>query len=182
MLNLYPEVTMDTSTQPKLNKRQNIWLIIKFVLFSISAGIIEVGSYTILHELTNIDQYTKLDELIGSEYGLTYFIALVLSVMWNFTFNRKFTFKSAANIPIAMLKVFAYYCIFAPLSIWWTVKLTGLYWTSFNDYKEYIVLVFTMLINLTTEFTYCRFVVYRKSLYTNKAGKRELSETSDSNS
>lgn len=172
---------MDNNTQPKLSSKQNKCLAIKFILFSISAGIIEIGSYTILHEFTKIDQFTKLDEIIGSEYGLTYFLALVLSVLWNFTFNRRFTFKSATNIPIAMLKIFGYYCIFAPLSIWWTVSLTDVNWNGLNEYKEYIVLVGTMIVNLTTEFTYCRFIVYSKSLFTNELGQRELSAKSGKN-
>lgn len=161
---------MENNVQPKLDSRQNARLAIKFVLFSISAGVIEFGSYLVLHEFTNLDKFTNLDEIFGNEYGLTYFIALTLSVLWNFTLNRRFTFKSATNIPIAMLKVFCYYLVFTPLSIWWTVKLTNIGW------NEYIVLLGTMIINLGTEFSFCRFVVYRKSLYTNEAGTRELYE------
>ena len=167
---------MENPVQPSLTRKQNRWIAIKFILFSISAGVIELGSYTFLHELTNLDQMTGLDEVFGTEYGLTYFMALVLSVLWNFTLNRKFTFKSANNVPIAMLKVFGYYCVFAPLSIWWTVRLTALNWGSADTFKEYIVLIGTMAMNLGTEFTFCRFVVYRKSLFTNSAGKRALSE------
>lgn len=148
-------------------------MAVKFILFSISAGIVQLGSFTLLNEFTNIDRLTKLDEIFGNDYGLTYFIALVLSVLWNFTFNRKFTFKSAANVPVAMLKVFAFYLVFTPLSIWWGVKLTDLGW------NKYIVLVLTMLINLSTEFLYDRYVVYRKTVYTNKEGQRELLENAD---
>ena len=153
---------------PKLTKVQSRWMAIKFVLFSISAGVIEAGSYYILNEFTHIDQYTNLDELFGNEYGLTYFIALVLSVVWNFTLNRKFTFKSAANVPVAMLKVFGYYCVFAPLSIWWTVSLTD------GGWNKYIVLLGTMGMNLCTEYLFTRYVVYRHQLYTSEDGKREL--------
>lgn len=163
---------MDNISQPELSSKQNFWLAVKFVLFSISAGLIEFGSYFILHEFTRIDSYTSLDEIFGNEYGLTYFIALTLSVLWNFTLNRRFTFKSAANVSAAMLKVFCYYLVFTPLSIWWTVRLTDFGWNG------YIVLIGTMLINLATEFTYCRFVVYRKNLYTNEAGQRELNANS----
>ena len=153
---------------PQLTPRQNRWMAIKFVLFSISAGVIEAGSYFILNEFTNIDRFTNLDEVFGNEYGLTYFIALVLSVVWNFTLNRKFTFKSAANVPVAMLKVFGYYCVFAPLSIWWTVTLTN------GGWNKYIVLLLTMLINLCTEYLFTRYVVYRHQLYTSEDGRREL--------
>lgn len=166
---------MENKVQPKLTKKQNSWMVIKFILFSISAGIVQLGSFTLLHEFTRLDELTKLDKVFGNDYGLTYFIALVLSVLWNFTFNRKFTFKSAANVPLAMLKVFAFYLVFTPLSIWWGVKLTELGW------NDYLVLGITMLINLTTEYIYDRYVVYRQNIYTNDEGRRELGEGANSN-
>ena len=159
---------MDAKEEPVLTKAQSRWMAIKFVLFSISAGVIEAGSYYILNEFTHIDQYTNLDEVFGNEYGLTYFIALVLSVVWNFTLNRKFTFKSAANVPVAMLKVFGYYCVFAPLSIWWTVSLTN------AGFNKYLVLLGTMGVNLCTEYLFTRYVVYRHQLYTSEEGQRDL--------
>lgn len=148
-------------------KRKEMWRVIKFVLFSISAGVIEIGSYTLLHEFTNIDSLSNFETLFGNGYGLTYFIALVLSVIWNFTFNRKFTFKSVANVPVAMLKVFGYYCVFAPVSIWWTVQLTNRQW------NEYLVLLGTMFINLITEFLFDRYVVFRNTIDTNDIAKKE---------
>lgn len=164
---------MINSTQTKLNKKQSLWIAIKFLLFSASAGVIQGVSFALLNEFTSIDKYTSLDELFGNDYGLTYFIALVLSVLWNFTFNRKFTFKSAANISLAMLKVFAFYLVFTPLSIWWGVTLTNYNW------NYYLVLGITMLINLGTEYLYDRYVVYGKSLYSNEAGLRELCKKED---
>ncbi|MFA5675124.1 MAG: GtrA family protein [Christensenellales bacterium] len=107
-------------------------------------------------------------ETFRSEYGPSYFIALVLSVIYNFTINRRFTFKSAANIPVAMLKVFGFYCIFTPLSIWWGDALTT------NGWNEYVVLAGTMVINFITEFLFTRFVVYRNRMFTNKAGQAEI--------
>jgi len=145
-------------------------MLIKFVLFSASAGIIETVSCIVLNEFVHLDQYTRLDELIGNEYGLSYFIALVLSVLWNFTLNRKFTFKSVANVPVAMLKILGFYLVFTPLSIWWTVMLTNIGW------NEYVVLGITMLANLSTEYLFDRFVVYRNNLYTNEGAQRELNE------
>lgn len=159
---------MDQAAQAKLTKKQSSWMALKFVLFSISAGIVQLGSFTLLHEFTSLDQLTGLDEVFGNEYGLTYFIALVLSVLWNFTFNRKFTFKSAASVPVAMLKVFAFYLVFTPLSIWWGVTLTNLGW------NDYLVLGLTMLVNLSSEYVYDRYIVYRKTIYTNAEGRREL--------
>ena len=124
---------------------------IKFVLFSASAGIIQIAGDTLCNELFHLTPW------------LSYLIGLVLSVIWNFTFNRKFTFHSAANIPIAMLKVAAFYVVFTPLSTWWTHLLTdGAGW------NEYIVLGLTMLVNLVTEFLYQRFYVFAKSIDTAK--------------
>lgn len=142
----------------KLTKKQEIINLIKFVLFSASAGIIQVVAFTLLNEF--VFTFEK-----GNDYGWSYFIALVLSVLWNFTFNRKFTFKSANNIPIAMALVFAYYCVFTPLSIWWGNVLTNIGW------NEYLVLILTMIINMVTEFLWTRFVVYRNSINTAKSSK-----------
>ena len=135
------------------DKKQNLIQVIKFVLFSISAGIIQIGSFTLLNEVAHLP------------YWPAYLISLVLSVLYNFTLNRRFTFQSAANVPIAMAKVVAYYGVFTPLSTWWGDALTGIGW------NEYLVLVGTMLINVSTEYLFCRFVVYRKSM--NTQGKQE---------
>ncbi len=134
--------------------RDDLVRAIKFVLFSASAGLIQAGAFTLLNEL------------LHWPYWPCYLIALVLSVLWNFTLNREFTFKSANNVPLAMLKVALYYCVFTPASTWWGTALTNAGW------NEYIVLFGTMLINLTTEFLFCRFVVYRGSIDTNARAKR----------
>ncbi|MBR5922450.1 MAG: GtrA family protein, partial [Clostridia bacterium] len=84
-------------------------------------------------------------------------------VLWNFTLNRKITFKSAANVPIAMLKVAAYYAVFAPLSTWWTK-----FFTEKAGINEYIVVIVTMLINFVTEYLYQRLFVFGKSIDTAK--------------
>ena len=139
-------------SEQKMTKKQNIIQVIKFALFSASAGIIQLVSFTLLFEVANLNN------------TVSYIISLSLSVLWNFTFNRKFTFKSANNVPIAMLKVFGYYCVFTPLSIWWGVALTNIGW------NEYLVLAFTMAINLSTEFLFNRFVVFGK--YINTAEKK----------
>ena len=127
---------------------------IKFVLFSVSAGIIQMGSFTLLNELLHLN------------YWVSYLISLVLSVLWNFTLNRKYTFKSAVNVPIAMLKVAGFYLVFTPLSTWWTAALTepayGLMW------NEYLVLAGTMIVNFVTEYLFERFFVFAKSIDTIK--------------
>jgi len=131
-----------------LEKRENLVHIIKFTLFSISAGIIQVISFTILNEVVKLI------------YWPAYLIALTLSVLWNFTLNRKFTFKSAANIPKAMVKVACYYLVFTPLSTWWGHALETVGW------NEYIILGMTMIINFITEFIFTKFYVYRNNINT----------------
>lgn len=120
---------------------------VKFILFSISAGLIQIGSFTLLNELT------------GLPYWVCYLTALVLSVLWNFTLNRKFTFRSAANVPVAMLKVAAYYAVFTPLS-----TILGNWLADGLGWNEYLVTVINMILNFVTEFLYQRFVVFGKSI------------------
>ena len=143
-----------------------VWQFIKFALFSASAGIIQILSFTLMSEviiklpfLQNLMETNRtFSKIMSNEYGPMYLIALLLSVIWNFTFNRKFTFKSAANVPIAMLKVLAFYCVFTPVS-----TLLGNYFTAkYADVTaiNYIVLACTMACNMTTEFLYDKFVVF----------------------
>ena len=120
---------------------------VKFTLFSISAGLIQVLSFTLLNAIIRF----RLE-------WVSYLISLVLSVLWNFTLNRKFTFYSANNIPVAMIKVALFYLVFTPVSTWWTAELNGIGW------NEYIVLGGTMIINFATEYLYQRFIVFGKSI------------------
>lgn len=123
---------------------------VKFTLFSISAGLIQILSFSLLNELLEMEPWAA------------HLISLILSVAWNFTLNRKFTFQSAANIPIAMLKVAAFYLVFTPLSTWWTAALTG----PAIGWNGYLVEGLTMLVNFVTEFLYQRFFVFGNSLDT----------------
>lgn len=124
-------------------KKQNLIQILKFTLFSISAGVIQTVTFALLYDVIHLF------------YWLSYLTSLVLSVLWNFTFNKKFTFKSAANVPIAMAKVFLFYLVFTPLSLW----LGQLAENSGVDGN--IVFVITLLSNFILEFLYCKFVVYK---------------------
>ena len=133
-----------TEKQPESEKKKTLFQAVKFTLFSISAGLVQIGVFTLLNELLHL------------WYWPAYLTALVCSVVWNFTFNRKFTFKSANNIPIAMTKVFAYYLVFTPLSTWWGDALEKVGW------NEYIILGLTMLVNFVTEFLYCKFFVFKE--------------------
>lgn len=123
------------------NKKQ-LWQAIKFTLFSISAGIIQVGSFTIL-------------EIFIKVYWIPYLASLILSIVWNFTLNRRYTFKSSANVPVAMAKVLGFYLVFTPLSTYLgnLVEKVGV--------NDFIILIATMLANFVLEFLFCKFVVYR---------------------
>ncbi|MCF0141132.1 MAG: GtrA family protein [Mogibacterium sp.] len=130
--------------------------VLKFFLFSVSAGIIEAVAFAILTE------FTKLP------YWPCYLTALILSVLWNFTLNREFTFKSAANVPKAMFLVFLFYLVFTPVT-----TVGGNYLAETLHWNEYVVLGLTMALNLSTEYLYDRFVVYRGMLDTNKRAKKQ---------
>jgi len=146
----------DVAETQKLSTKENILQTVKFALFSASAGIIQITTYTLFFEVCHFKEW------------VAYLISLVLSVLWNFTFNRKFTFKSANNVPIAMLKVAAYYCVFTPLSTWFTkYATTDLLW------NNYLVEVICMLTNFVTEFLFDRFVVFRNSMNTNDVAKKD---------
>ena len=121
--------------------KKSLWQVIKFTLFSVSAGIIQVGSFSIL-------------EIFIQDYWVPYLISLILSILWNFTLNRRYTFKSAANVPVAMAKVFGFYLVFTPLSTWLGYLAEG------RGINEYIVLAVTMIANFVLEFLFCKLVVY----------------------
>lgn len=136
-------------------RRKELLRSLKFLLFSISAGIIEMGAFSLLNELTKWS------------YWPCYLIALTLSVLWNFTLNRRYTFQSANNIPRAMALVLAFYLVFTPLSTWLGNFLAdGLKW------NEYLVTAINMIANFVLEFLYDRFIVFRDSLDTNSVAKR----------
>lgn len=124
--------------------RKEFWRVVKFVLFSASAGIIQIGSFTLLTEFTSWQYYA------------CYLPSLLLSILWNFTLNRKFTFHSTANVTTAMLKVLGYYCIFTP-----TTTILGNYLAEGLGWNDYLVTALNMLLNLSTEYLFQRLVVYR---------------------
>lgn len=123
--------------------KSQAWQAVKFLLFSASAGIIQVASFALLNEVIKL------------KYWPAYLISLVLSVVWNFTLNRRFTFKSAANVPVAMTKVFGFYLVFTPLSTWLGNVADN------AGVNEYIVLAVTMIMNFVLEFLFCKFFVYK---------------------
>ncbi len=127
----------------------NFWQVVKFTLFSISAGIIQIGTFSLF------------DYVFHWDYWVAYIISLVLSVIWNFTFNRRFTFKSAKNVPLAMSLVVLYYLVFTPLSTLWGDAMEG------SGVPDILVTAFSMIVNFVTEFLYQKFVIYRGNENTN---------------
>jgi len=140
----------------KKQYQKELWRWVKFILFSVSAGLIQIGSFAFLNEVVHL------------RYWGSYLIALVMSVVWNFTLNRRFTFKSANNVPIAMLKVFGYYCVFTPLS-----TILGDWLAEDLLWNEYLVTFLNMVANFVTEFLFQRFVVFRTTIDTNKLANRQ---------
>ena len=143
-------------------------MALKYLMCTAGAGIIQVVSFTLLNTVLHFDRLPVFLHLFPKaavtelKYGPSYFVALTLSVIFNFTANRKYTFRSANNIPAAMAKVIGYYIVFTPLSIWWGEALAQRGW------NEFAVLIPTMLINAVTEFLFNRFVVFRDSINTAK--------------
>lgn len=123
----------------------------KFMLFSISAGVIEAVVFALMNELTNL------------EYWPCYLTALVLSVLWNFTLNRHFTFQAANNIPVAMTKVAIFYAVFTPIT-----TIGGNYLVETVGFNEYFVTAMSMILNFVTEYVYDRFIVFGKAIDTKK--------------
>ena len=140
-------------------KNNNLWQIIKFTLFSASAGIIQVVSFAVMETLFRLP------------YWPSYLTALILSVLWNFTFNRRYTFRSDANVPRSMALVGLFYLVFTPASTWWGDALTKAGW------NDFLVLAMTMILNFVLEYLYQRFVVYRGLIDNNDVAKRAQTKT-----
>ena len=145
--------------EKKTKDRSELIRTVKFVLFSISAGAIELGTFTVMYEV------------LHWEYWVAYLIALVLYVVWNFTLNREFTFRSATNVPIAMLKVAAYYAVFTPAT-----TLLGHYLEGTCGWDGMVVTILNMVLNFVTEYLYQRFFVFGKSIDTNERARAKGQE------
>ena len=146
----------DKEKKVKLSAKENAVQFFKFLVFSCMAGIIQIGTFTLF------------SEVFKWGYWLAYLVSLILSVLYNFTVNRRFTFKSATNVPIAMLKVIGYYCVFTPVT-----TLLGNYIVEALGVNRYIVEIVTMVLNFITEYLFCRFDVYRNSINTNDLAKKK---------
>ena len=130
------------------NKKKELLRVVKFTLFSLSAGLIQIISFILLNEL-----------VFKSGYWIQYLISVTLSVIWNFTLNRNFTFKSASNIPVAMVKTLMFYVAFIPVT-----TVVGAWLEPYVN--EYVVLIGTMILNFASEYLYQRYYVFKDSIET----------------
>lgn len=138
-----------------LKSKESLVQAIKFTLLSLSAGLIEAGSFVLLERLTALS------------YDFKHVISIVLSVLWNFTLNRRYTFKSANNVPIAMIKVALFYVVFIPLTAWLGQMASN------NNVNDYLIKIPTMLLNFVGEFLWWKFVVFRGTENTNKLAQEK---------
>lgn len=134
-----------------MKDKKEIGRMIKFTLFSISAGAIQLGLFELLY---NVFKWS---------WWPSYLIALIASVIWNFTLNREYTFKSANNVPVAMTKVFIFYLVFTPLS-----TLLGNYLEGTLGWNGTVVTLINMVLNFILEYLYDRFYVFKDSIDTKK--------------
>ncbi len=148
----------------EVKQKEGLLHAIKFTLFSLSAGIIQIVAFTALQE---IPPMLGFDEL---PYWVCHVPSLALSVIYNFTLNRKFTFKSANNVPVAMLKVALFYLIFTPASAYLGDMAEAAGW------NDYLIQALVMLSNLVLEFVYQKYFVFRNSINTNDLAKKEKSK------
>ena len=136
--------------------RKEIIRAIKFALVSVSAGIVEIGVFTVMNEFT------------GLKYWPCYLTALVASVVWCFTINRRYTFKSTKNVPRAMAMVFAFYLVFTPAT-----TILGNYLAETLHWNEYLVTGINMALNLSLEYLYDTFIVYRGEMDNNDIAAKD---------
>ena len=141
--------------RPQMEKKE-IVRTLKFVIVSASAGIIELVVFTLMNEFS------------GLKYWPCYLTALIASVIWCFTINRRYTFQSTKNVPRAMAMVFAFYLVFTPLS-----TILGNYLAETLHWNEYLVTAINMALNLSLEYLYDTFVVYRNEMDNNDVAARQ---------
>ena len=136
--------------------RKELFRAIKFAIVSMSAGIVELGTFTLMNELTNL------------KYWPCYLTALIASIIWCYTVNRRYTFKSGKSIPVVLAYAAAFYAVFTPAT-----TILGNYLAETLMWNEYIVTIINMTLNLVTEYLYDTYVVYRNDMDNNSIAKKE---------
>lgn len=149
----------------KRAKRKGVVQFIKYALCAASAGIIQIVLFSILQTVLPKDMgnihFIVEDMQLGTFIATT--VALCASILWNFTFNRKFTFKDAGNVPLAMFLAFLFYVPFYPFQTWYVHTIKTLLSHHINvDGAGIIAEASVMAINFALEFIWQKFVVFRK--------------------
>ncbi|MBQ2446173.1 MAG: GtrA family protein [Oscillospiraceae bacterium] len=129
---------------------------VKFTLFSMSAAVVELSSYALCNHVFSLAPW------------ICQLVSQILSVLWNFTFNRRFTFQSAGNVPLAMVKTALFYVFYTPFTTWLTRQ-----WTEVWLLHEYLIKALTMVGNLVLEFLYQKYYVFRDTMDTNDIARKE---------
>lgn len=151
--------------QPKkLTKKETVMQALKFLFFSVGAGIIQIITFTIM-----VEGFGLKGELVW----ISTLVSLILSVLYNFTLNRRYTFKSASNVPKAMLLVALFYAVFTPVSTWFVQKMTTIWTAEGMKGADFLAQAISMVANLVLEFLYQKFLVFRKSANTNDIAKKQ---------
>ena len=163
----------------RITINKELWRAIKFTLFSISAGAIQIISSTILKLVLDSVIDTNATVVFIRQQPTSTFVAdtvgLALSIIWNFTFNRKFTFKAASNVPLAMALAFLFYVPFYPFQTWY-VPMVEENLASIGFWGYLIGLGTCMIINFVLEFLWQKFVVFRGKVDSNEK-KESADET-----
>ena len=174
------EEQVDVSTKKKSfkeklketdKKNSSVWQAVKYFLCAASAGLIQFVTFTILSTVFDKTGVTAsmgkmwfFGEMDKSLFTATT-IALGLSIIWNFTLNRKFTFKAANNVPLAMGLAFLFYVPFYPFQTWYVGAVTGAIRDAIGQpeatWPSIIAEGTVMLINGILEFCWQKFVVFR---------------------
>lgn len=162
---LYETSLKQAEKNAKKEKRKGVMQFIKYALCAASAGIIQIVLFSILQAV--IPSNGKTIHFIVEDMDLVTFIAttvaLCASILWNFTFNRKFTFKDAGNVPRAMILAFLFYVPFYPFQTWYVHTIKSLLVEAIGtDGAGIIAEGSVMIINFALEFMWQKFVVFRK--------------------
>lgn len=162
---LYETSLKQAEKNAKREKRKGVMQFIKYALCAASAGIIQIVLFSILQAV--IPSNGKTIHFIVEDMDLVTFIAttvaLCASILWNFTFNRKFTFKDAGNVPKAMILAFLFYVPFYPFQTWYVHTIKSLLVEAIGTDGAGIIAEGTvMIINFALEFMWQKFVVFRK--------------------
>ena len=160
-LTIMQDNTKEQAEDLPLSRKAQFLQFLKFLGFSLSAGVIQLLSFELLYTWTACLPWWP-----------AYLISIVLSVIWNFTFNRHYTFKSASNVPLAMVLVIIYYAAYIPASVFGGDALEAIGWNGF------LVEVIMMVINFITEFFWDKYIVFNDKII-NKLLRKDSKEKTD---